>query len=123
MKKFFEDLAVKFDDAAYETQLDDFSCEFDAVNKPAEVKICVKSRTITNVNGQRKSYPYYDVEKVCIFDEDGKDVSAKYPNFCKEVKNCVPCYSDVKEAIQEANMTPEELYFGSYQGYLNYRYG
>lgn len=123
MKKFFEQLEKKFENEAYEAQLDDFTSEFDAIDKPAEIVVSVKSRTIINVDGQRKSYTYYNIDKVSIFDEDGKDVSARYPNFCQKVKDCVPYYNDIKTAIQEANMTPEELYFGSYQGYLNYKYG
>ena len=123
MKKFFDDLAVRFNDAAYEANLDDFTCDFDAIDKPAEIIVSVKSRTITNANGKHKSYDYYNVDKVSIFDEYGDDVAAKYPNFCQKVKDCVPCYDDIEESIREANMTPEELYFGSYQGYLNYRYG
>ena len=46
MKKFFENLSEKFNDAAFEAQLDDFTCEFDAINKPAEIVVSVKSRKV-----------------------------------------------------------------------------
>ena len=41
MKKFFENLSEKIEDAAFEAQLDDFTCEFDAINKPAEIVVSV----------------------------------------------------------------------------------
>ena len=43
MKKFFENLSEKFNDAAFEAQLDDFTCEFDAINKPAEIVVSANS--------------------------------------------------------------------------------
>lgn len=49
MKKFFENLSEKINDAAFEAQLDDFACEFDAIDKPAEIVVSVKSR---------KGYPF-----------------------------------------------------------------
>ena len=123
MKKFFENLSEKINDAAFETQLDDFVCEFDAVNKPAEIAVSVKSRKVIHSNGNVSSYPYYNVDKINIYDEDGKDVSSKYPLFCQRVKDCVPSYKDVENDLMEANMSDTELYFGSEANYLRYKYG
>ena len=44
MKKFFENLSEKINDAAFEAHLDDFTCEFDAINKPAEIVVSIKNR-------------------------------------------------------------------------------
>ena len=104
MKKFFENLSEKFNDAAFEAQLDDFTCEFDAY-------------------GNISSYPYYNVDKINIYNEDGEDVSSKYPLFCQRVKDCVPSYKDVENDLMEANMSDTELYFGSEDNYLHYKYG
>lgn len=123
MKKFFENLSEKINDAAFETQLDDFVCEFDAVNKPAEIVVSVKSRKVIHSNGNVSSYPYYNVDKINIYNEDGEDVSSKYPLFCQRVKDCVPSYKDVENDLMEANMSYTELYFGSEANYLRYKYG
>ena len=96
MKKFFENLSEKFNDAAFEAQLDDFTCEFDAINKPAEIVVSVKSRKVIHSYGNISSYPYYNVDKINIYNEDGEDVSSKYPLFCQRVKDCVPSYKDVE---------------------------
>lgn len=123
IKKFFENLSEKITDAALEAQLDDFVCEFDAVNKPAEIVVSVKSRKVIHSNGNVSSYPYYNVDKINIYDEDRKDVSSKYPLFCQRVKDCVPSYKDVENDMMEANMSETELYFGSEANYLRYKYG
>lgn len=123
IKKFFENLSEKITDAALEAQLDDFVCEFDAVNKPAEIVVSVKSRKVIHSNGNVSSYPYYNVDKINIYDEDGKDVSSKYQLFCQRVKDCVPSYKDVENDLMEANMSETELYFGSEANYLRYKYG
>ena len=123
MKKFFENLSEKIEDAAFEAQLDDFTFEFDAINKPAEIVVSVKSRKVIHSNGNVSSYPYYNVDKINIYDEDGKDVSSKYPLFCQRVKDCVPSYKDVENDLTEANMSDTELYFGSEANYLRYKYG
>ena len=83
MKKFFENLSEKINDAAFEAQLDDFACEFDAIDKPAEIVVSVKSRKVIHSNGNVSFYPYYNVDKINIYDEDGEDVSSKYPLFCQ----------------------------------------
>lgn len=123
MKKFFENLSEKFNDAAFEAQLDDFACEFDAIDKPAEIGVSVKSRKVIHSNGNVSSYPYYNVDKINIYDEDGKDVSSKYPLFCQRVKDYVPSYKDIENSLEEANMSDTELYFGSEANYLRYKYG
>lgn len=123
MKKFFENLSEKINDAALVAQLDDFVCEFDAVNKPAEIVVSVKSRKVIHSNGNVYSYSYYNVDKINIYDEDGEDVSLKYPLFCQRVKDCVPSYKDVENDLMEANMSDTELYFGSEANYLRYKYG
>lgn len=123
MKKFFKKLSGKFDDAAIEAQLDDFVCEFDAIDKPAEIVVCVKSRKVIHSNGNVSSYPYYNVDKINIYDENGEDVSSKYPLFCQRVKDCVPSYKDIENRLEEANMSDTELYFGSEANYLHYKYG
>lgn len=123
MKKFFENLSRKIEDAAFEAQLDDFTCEFDAINKPAEIVVSVKSRKVIHSDGNISSYPYYNVDKINIYDEDGEDVSSKYPLFCQRVKDCVPSYKDVEKDLMEANMSDTELYFGSEANYLRYKYG
>lgn len=123
MKKFFKKLSEKFDNAAFEAQLDDFACEFDAIDKPAEIVVSVKSRKVIRSNGNVSSYPYYNVDKINIYDEDGEDVSSKYPLFCQRVKDCVPSYKDIENRLEEANMSDTELYFGSEANYLRYKYG
>ena len=123
MKKFFENLSEKINDAAFEAQLDDFTCEFEAINKPAEIVVSVKSRKVIHSDGNISSYPYYNVVKINIYDEDGEDVSSKYPLFCQRVKDCVPSYKDVEKDLMEANMSDTELYFGSEANYLRYKYG
>lgn len=123
MKKFFENLSEKINDAALETQLNDFVCEFDAVNKPAEIVVSIKSRKVIHANGNVSSYSYYNVDKINIYDEDGEDVSSKYPLFCQRVKDCVPSYKDVENDLMEVNMSETELYFGSEANYLRYKYG
>lgn len=123
MKKFFKNLSEKINDAAFEAQLDDFACEFDAIDKPAEILVSVKSRKVIHSNGNVSSYPYYNVDKINIYDEDGEDVSSKYPLFCQRVKDCVPSYKDVEKGLIEANMSDTELYFGSEANYLHYKYG
>ena len=123
MKKFFENLSEKINDAALETQLNNFVCEFDAVNKPAEIVVSIKSRKVINANGYVSSFSYYNVDKINIYDEDGEDVSSKYPLFCQRVKDCVPSYKDVENDLMEANMSETELYFGSEANYLRYKYG
>ena len=123
MKKFFENLSEKINDAAFEAQLDDFAFEFDAIDKPAEIVVSVKSRKVIHSDGNISSYPYYNVDKINIYDEDGEDVSSKYPLFCKRVKDCVPSYKDIENSLEEANMSDTELYFGSEANYLRYKYG
>lgn len=123
MKKFFKNLSEKINDAAFEAQLDDFACEFDAIDKPAEIVVSVKSRMVIHSNGNVSFYPYYNVDKINVYDEDGEDVSSKYPLFCQRVKDCVPSYKDIENSIEEANMSDTELYFGSEANYLRYKYG
>lgn len=86
MKKFFENLSEKFNNAALDAHLDDFTCEFDAINKPAEIVVSVKSRKVIHSYGNISSYPYYNVDKINIYDEDGEDVSSKYPCSAKELR-------------------------------------
>ena len=69
MEKFFENLSEKINDAALETQLNDFVCEFDAVNKPAEIVVSIKSRKVIHANGNVSSYSYYNVDKINIYIE------------------------------------------------------
>ena len=123
MKKFFENLSRKFDDAAFEAQLNDFECEFDAVDKPAEIVVSIKSRKIIRSGGKVSSCLYFNVDKINIYNEDGEDVSSKYPLFCQRVKNCVPSYEDIENRLEESNMSDTELYFGSEANYLHYKYG
>lgn len=79
--------------------------------------VSVKSRKVIHSYGNISSYPYYNVDKINIYNEDGEDVSSKYPLFCQRVKDCVPSYKDVENDLMEANMSDTELYFGSEANY------
>lgn len=122
-KKFFDELAARFEEEAFENGGRDFSCLFDAIDKPAEISLVVKRLVYPYSIGQRRAHYYYGVDNLSIYDEECNNVADKYPRFCEKVKNCLPSYEVVIERIEEANMSYMELYFGSETNYINHRYG
>ena len=83
----------------------------------------VTDNLISNVKYRVEEFSGMPVDKINIYNEDGEDVSSKYPLFCQRVKDCVPSYKDVENDLMEANMSDTELYFGSEDNYLHYKYG
>ena len=121
--KFFDKLEQDLFDKAVESDCGDFFFSFDTEKYSVGISLEVSSKKVVNINKRVSAYLCYKVVKVEVLDENDNDVSARYPLMIERMNDLAPDYNDVLAYIRETNMTPEELYFGSMQNYLRYRYG
>lgn len=121
--KFFDKIEQGLFDKAVESDCGDFFFSFDTEKHSVGISLEVSSKKVVNISKRVSAHLCYKVVKVEILDENDNDISARYPLIVEHLKEIAPDYNDVLAYIREINMTPEELYFGSTQNYLRYRYG
>ena len=121
--KFFDKLEQGLFDKAVESDCGDFYYSLDTGKYSVSMILEVSSKKIININKGVSTCLYYKVVKVEVLDENDNDASARYPLTIERMKGLAPDYNDVLAYIREMNMTSEELYFGSEQNYMRYRYG
>ena len=121
--KFFDKIEKGLFAKAVENDCGDFFFSFDTEKYSVGISLEVSSKKVVNINKGVSAHLCYKVVKVEVLDENNDDVSARYPLVVERLKEIAPDYDDVLAYIRETNMSPEELYFGSTQNYLRYRYG
>lgn len=110
-------------DCAVESDCGDFEYSLNTGNYLINISVEVDSKVSTNNFGRKSLYRLYKVASVEILDEHDNDITSRYPRFVERMDSLVPDYDTVLDYIRDSSMSYEEMYFGSEQGYLDYRYG
>lgn len=123
MATFWGRLLDDFTDAALESP-EGFTVNEETERHSIDITVDVKTHYYINKKGHRAASYRYEITDVEILDEDLKDVTDKYTNVIRLLKEqYLPDYDEIIEQLEEESMTKDELYFGSTRGYLQYRYG
>ena len=123
MKKFSNKLVEKFHDDAFESP-EGFTTHYETEKYILEVGVELSHKVVANNRTGKKSYiGYYNIVEAIVYDENNDDVTSRFQNIVSSIEKYLPDYDEIEQEAEDWGKTPEELYFGSYQGYLNYRYG
>ena len=123
MKKFSNKLVEKFHDDAFESP-EGFTTHYETDKYILEVDVELSHKVVVNKRTDKKSYiGYYNIVEATVYDENNDDVTSRFQNVVSSIEKYLPDYDEIEQEVEDWGKTPEELYFGSYQGYLNYRYG
>lgn len=123
MRKISDKLVEKFHDDAFESP-GGFTTHYETEKYILEIDAELDYKTVVNKHTGKKSYiGYYNIVEAIVYDENNDDVTSRFQNVVSSIEKYLPDYDEIEQEIEDMDKTPEELYFGSYQGYLNYRYG
>lgn len=123
MKKLSDKLVEKFHDDAFESP-EGFTTHYETEKYMLEIDVELDHKTVVNKHTGKKSYiGWYNIVEATVYDENNDDVTSRFQNVVSSLEKYLPDYDEIEQEIEDWGKTPEELYFGSYQGYLNYRYG
>lgn len=123
MRKISDKLVEKFHDDAFESP-ERFTTHYETEKYILEIDAELDYKTVVNKHTGKKSHiGYYNIVEAIVYDENNDDVTSRFQNVVSSIKKYLPDYDEIEQEIEDRDKTPEELYFGSYQGYLNYRYG
>lgn len=123
MKKFSNKLVEKFHDDAFESP-EGFTTHYETEKYILEIDVELSHKVVVSKHTGKKSYiGYYNIVEATVYDENNDDVTSRFSNVVSSIEKYLPDYDEIEQEVEDWGKSPEELIFGSYQGYLNYRYG
>lgn len=110
-----------------------------------EIATTIMSEAVTSLENEEKNFGYvihtpkydvdcfveldkgvYEITEVIIYNEDGEDVTGRFPLFIEEMKELAPTLDEVKEKAEDDWLSCQDMttqVFGSEAGYRRWRYG